>query len=420
MAHVLILSLVFPPDNVSTAHLMGDVCIGFLEAGHSVTVLTTEPHVNRDLLAEATQPIRRVVPGVVSKSAFRGADVYHSATLKRTTSRARRIASWGLFHLVTTTIGLMLRSKVDVIIGPSPPITIGLGAWILAIRHRAPFVYGVLELFPDIAVHLEQIRNKPLVALLHKLERFIYKKAAFVTASTPAIMTAIRQRGVDADKALDLPNWVDTDSIAPQRKRNPFSDEFGLSDRFTVSYVGNIGLAQSFGDLLMAAKNLEAVPDIRFLVVGDGVARQDLEQQAIEMNLANVTFVPFQPRDTVSMIYAASDVLFVSLHASVDSDALPSKVYEVMAAGRPILAVTGPNSDLARLVREGGCGSVVSPGRSNELTEVIMKLARSDETISRMGAAGRAYAEAHFSKDVVLPRLISHVEALLDTPPETR
>jgi len=154
MTHVLLLSLTFPPDNVSTAHLMGELASDLVARGHEVTVLTTRPHFNRDQAAEDAQPIRSIWGRLLGKSDLNGASVYHTPALSRSNGTLNRITGWMIFHLVSFIAGLILSRRVDVIIAPSPPLTIGLISWLLGLRHRAPFIYNAQELYPDIAVSL--------------------------------------------------------------------------------------------------------------------------------------------------------------------------------------------------------------------------------------------------------------------------
>ena len=414
MPHALILTFVFPPDNVSTAHLVGEVAIGLRDSGYRVTVITTAPHSNRDPIAEEQQPLQPLWGGLLSRSDYHGVVTYHTAALTKSRSRFRRLMAWIVFHMISSIAGAILVKDVDVIIAPSPPLTVGLGAWLLSVRHRAPFVYNALELYPDIAVNLGLLKNRQLISLLHKLERWTYRKAAAVTASTPTIHRRLLERGVPPNKAIYVPNWVDTSEVRPLPKENEFSLENRIDQHFVVSYAGNIGLAQNLDDLILAASHLRGREHIKFVVVGDGVARNEIVRQVADQELDNVLVLPYHPYETVPLIYASSDISYVSIRPSVDSDAMPSKVYRIMSAGRAVLAVTTRDSDLAALVADARCGLVVEPNAPSELSEAILRLAADPTMVTEMGTAGRRYVEENYERNTVLRDYIIFIDSLFD------
>lgn len=163
MARVLMLSLLFPPDNVSTAHLMADVCEDLRNAGHDVTVITTTPHYNLDSIAEAAQPRRWTLGPLVQTSSYRGMRVYHTLMPRKGGSRVGRVLAWALFHGLSVIVAVVAVGRVDVLITPSPPLTMGLAATVIGVLKRAPFIYSVLELHPDIIISLGMVDRKSVV-----------------------------------------------------------------------------------------------------------------------------------------------------------------------------------------------------------------------------------------------------------------
>src|SRR6185295_13463997 len=170
MAHVLVLTLVFPPDGVSTAVIMGELSADIRRAGHDVTVVTTVPHYNRDLEAESRQPLSRLWGPLLYRSEFQGLRVLHVGMPRKSGRVLSRLLAWTRFHVVSLIAAALLVRRVDVILAPSPPLTIGICAWLLGCVYRAPFVYNVQELYPDIAIALGVIRNRRIIAMLLALE----------------------------------------------------------------------------------------------------------------------------------------------------------------------------------------------------------------------------------------------------------
>ena len=233
------LTLVFPPDSVSTAQIMGELATDLQGVGHTVTVITTTPHYNRDPELEARQPLHRWWGRIVQRSTFAGAQVFHTIMPVKTASIVRRLAAWLQFHVLSVVVGVTALRNVDVIITPSPPLTMGVAAWLLGLWHRAPFVYNVQELYPDIAIALGAIKNRRIISVLLALERFVYARARMVTVIGAGMRRRILAKAVPPEKVRLIPNFVDVDHMLALPKDNPFSREHGLARAFVVTYAGN-------------------------------------------------------------------------------------------------------------------------------------------------------------------------------------
>ena len=401
MAHVLVLTLVFPPDGVSTAVIMGELSADLRKAGHDVTVVTTVPHYNRDPDAESRQPLVRMWGPLLYRSDFHGLRVLHVGMPRKSGKLLSRLLAWTQFHALSLVAALSLVRRVDVILAPSPPLTIGVCAWLLGCLYRAPYVYNVQELYPDIAIALGALRNRRAIAVLLALERFVYARARIITVIASRMRQRVLQKSVPAGKVRLIPNFVDVDNMAPRPKACGFSRAHGLDRTFVVTYAGNMGPAQGLDTILDAAALLAREPDLTFLLVGEGVLHDELRATARARGLANVLILPHQSYSVVPEIYAASDLCVVPLAANAASDAVPSKVYRIMACARPVLACADADSDLGELVRRAGCGTVVPPGSPEKLAEAVQAAMRNPAACAEMGQAGRAHVLAHYARDSV-------------------
>jgi colanic acid biosynthesis glycosyl transferase WcaI len=401
MARILILSLVFAPDGVSTAQLMSEVAADLHRAGHSVSVVTTQPHYNRDLVAEAAQPLARHWGGLLFKSDFVGVPVIHTFMPRKRGSFLIRLPGWVLFHVLALGVGLFLVERPDVVMVPSPLLTAGVLGWVVARLRRARFVYNVLELYPDLAVKIGQLRNRPVIALLRALEGFVYRHAAVVTVIAEGMRRAVVAKHVSSERVRFIPNFVDVDQLRPGPKDNAFGREHGLGGAFVVSYAGNLGFAQGLEVLLEAAALLADERDVRFLFVGDGVLRERLVEEARARSLGNVRFVAHQPYARVPEIYAASDLCVVALVGALDAEAVPSKFLRIMACGRPVLAMADAGSELAQEVAASEAGVVVAPSSAAAVADVVRALKGAPARCAAMGAAGRAYVSTRYARTVV-------------------
>ncbi len=404
MAHVLILSLVFPPDSVSTAQIMGELAIDLGACGHTVSVVTTTPHYNRDAAAEAAQPLTSTWLGVVYRSCLGDVPVWHTVMPRKTASIPRRLAAWALFHVLSLVVGVAALRKVDVIVAPSPPLSIGLVAWLLGRWHRAPFVYNVQEIYPDIAINLGAVRNPTLIRILFGVERFVYRRAARVTLIAERMRERLRGKGVPDQQLAVIPNFVDVDVLSVVAAPNGFSREFALDGRFVVTYAGNIGPAQGLESLLDAAPLLSDLPDVVIALIGDGSLASAFAERIRRDRLENVRLIPYQPFARVPEIYGASDLSVVAQAVATGADAVPSKLYRIMACGRAVLAVTDPRSDVAALVTDAGCGYVVPHGQPVAIADAVRQALAHRSTLPAMGERGRSRVLAQFERRVVTAR----------------
>jgi colanic acid biosynthesis glycosyl transferase WcaI len=401
MARVLVLSLVFPPDAVSTSQIMGDLVQDLCQRGHTISIVTTTPHYNRDADAEARQPLRRWWGRLVQRSDFHGTPVFHTVMPAKSGSVPLRLMAWSLFHLLSLAVGVVTVRHADVIITPSPPLSMGVVAWLLGAWHRAPFIYNVQELYPDIAINLGAVRNRAMIRLLYGLERFVYDKAARITLIAERMRRRLLDKGVPPERAVVIPNFVDADLLKAVPAPNGFTRELGIDGRFVVCYAGNLGPAQGLETLLDAARLLADEPAVVFVLVGGGTLWNAVASRIHDERLANVRLVPHQPFARVPEIYGASDLSVVPQAAATGSDAVPSKVYRIMACGRAVLAATDARSDLAQVVTTAGCGFVVPQEAPDAIAGAIRQAVHHRDELAAMGASGRRHVLSHYARPVV-------------------
>jgi colanic acid biosynthesis glycosyl transferase WcaI len=393
MANVLILSLIFSPDNVSTAQLMAGLAGELKARGHALAVITTTPHYHRDPSLEARQPLKTRVPGLLKKSQFAGIPVYHVVMPDKHCGKLLRILSWIFFHVVSTAVGVCIPFKADVILSPSPPLSIGINAYVLSRLLGAKYIYNVQELYPDIAVNLGVVRNRRLISWLSAIERFIYNHAAAVTTITDSIQEKVRQRIRDAGRVRMIPNYVADEDTVVMARDNPFARQYALLERFVVTYAGNLGLPQNLWLMFEAAVLLRDVPGIAFMIIGEGTAKAGLRAAVERERLTNIHVVDYQPIAAMPGIYAASDVFFVGQMPDAHTDGIPSKIYRIFGNRKPVLAVTPTESDLAQCVRTAGGGVVVSENTARALADAVLSLRASPSQCQAHGQNGYTYAQ---------------------------
>jgi glycosyltransferase involved in cell wall biosynthesis len=218
----------------------------------------------------------------------------------------------------------------------------------------------------------------------------------------------VEGKGADPAKVTVIHNWADCSAVAPGPRDNPFARQHGLVDKFVALHAGNIGLSQDLEIVLHAADQLRDRPDIVFVFVGDGARKKDLQGIALRRDLRNVVFLPFQPREAMDQSYATADVSLISLKRGLAGVIVPSKVYNVLASGRPCIAAVEQDCEVADIIQRAGCGHVVAPGDASALRSRLVQLAADRPRAVDMGARARA-AALEFDR----PRQVAAYDAML-------
>ncbi|MGI8720600.1 MAG: glycosyltransferase family 4 protein [Geodermatophilaceae bacterium] len=358
MSKVLLISVVYEPDTVSTAGIVAGLARSLRDLGHDVSVLSSIPHYNppSDVLADHRYHVNGLPPYRYSvESGIRVARCFVPQKQQGTLARAR---DFTVLHLTATVAALRLFADSDVAIVVSPPLTLAAIAFLLKAIRGTKVIYNAQELWPDVPRDLGVITNPLLLRVIAAVERTIYRRADAVTAIGQRFGEIIAVRGGRADRVVVIPNFVDTAWISPQPKVNALSEEWGLTARPVALYAGNVGLTQDFELVLAAA----ALVDVEFVIVGAGAGLAALTKLVEDRKLPNVQLRPFVGRDRVAELYGLADVVIVPLGAGHDRTTTPSKIYSAMAAGKPVLACAGNDTDLANELRVSAAGLSVSPG----------------------------------------------------------
>ena len=304
--------------------------------------------------------------------------------------------------------GLAVR-KPDVVVALTDPPIIGLAALATATKSGAPFIFLCEDIFPEVATLLEDFHSGVVNDALAQVNRFLVRKARRIVALGDTMKRRLVEgKGADPARVTVIHNWADCSAVAPGPRDNAFARQHGLVDRFVVLHAGNIGLSQDLEIVLHAAEQLRDRTDIVFVFVGDGGKKKDLQELAERRNLRNVMFLPFQPREAMDQSYATADVSLISLKRGLSGVIVPSKVYNVLASGRPCIAAVEQDCEVAEIIRRAGCGFVVGPGDASALRARLVELAADRDRASDMGVRARG-AAVEFDR----PRQVAAYDALL-------
>jgi len=372
---------------------MKQLCDDLASYGHKVTIFTSFPHYDSDRIWERYRGKVWLRERLGNLDVFR-LYIYVPKQKNWIVGRILNYASWNML----STMGGILAGKQDIVFVPSPPLTNGIAGFAISRIRRVPFVYNVQDIYPDVAVRLGILKNARIINTFRSLERFTYSKAAAVSVISENFKCNLIRKGVPEDKLFVIPNFVDPEFIRPLPRHNRLSAAQGLHDYYIVLFAGNIGLSQGLEQVLETANILKGHPEIYFLIVGNGATKRSLISTAQRLRLRNVRFLPFLPHNDVPELYASSDVCLVPLKRGLTEESVPSKVYSILAAAKPLIASVDKDSDTWRLVKDADCGICIPPEDPKALADAILNLHRDRSRGLRMGENGRKFVESRFSR----------------------
>jgi glycosyltransferase involved in cell wall biosynthesis len=362
---ILFVSQYFAPEITAASLRLEPLAAGLARRGHDVEVL-----------CEAPSHPRGVVPAefrrrLVTRRDAEGYRVSHVWVTSSESKRARtRLASYGSFAASATIVGAAMR-RPDVVVASSPPLSVGVVGAALAARHRVPLVLDVRDLWPQVAAALGELPPGRVLRTAESVERHLYARAAAVTTPTEPFRRHIADLAVRPDKVTVLPNgttkeWIAAGSSEPSREAAGFPE-----DRFVWTYAGNIGLSQDLGMAIEAARLLG--DGYQLLLLGDGTAREQLREQAGDLDGGSVVFRSSVPPEEAQVIMRASDALVVILaDVAALSKTVPVKLYDSCAVGRPVILAA--NGESRRLSEERGAALTLNPGDPAALANAVRRL----------------------------------------------
>lgn len=393
---ILIHSLIFNPDGVSTAYLYGDIAMSLKKHGFDVKVLTTTPHYNVVESHIQKQPLKWKLFGLLKESDYNGIKVLH-VPQKKFSSTLLRLIGFVYWHLISFIIALTIKD-IDIIISPSPPPTIGLlNIWIAKIK-GARVVYNVQEVYPDILG-----KNSGLVYnVLRRMERYIYDKSDVVTTIDSVFYDTIKPRFIDKSKLHIIPNFVDTELYRPVECTHIDKKIFIDNDHLKLLYAGNVGMAQDWETLIELAK-MSIDLNIDFYVIGEGVRLDYLRKQVNEYNLLNVKIIPYQPREMMPEIIAFSDLQYIFMEPEIAKQGFPSKVYTIMSCAKPLLICSPDGSPIVNFLKSIGCAKIITCSDPKEKAQTIFDWLKetNKEKLKEMGLLGLNDIKKKYSKEIV-------------------
>ena len=406
---ILILTQYFPPEIGGPQTRLAAMAAELKGLGHDVEVVTGFPN----------YPRGRIFPeyhGVFYRREIRDRVVVHRVWLYPAMGEGiKRMLNYASFAL-TSIYGLMRAAKPDYIFVESPPLLLAVSAYIAGRLRGAPFIFSVADLWPDAIAEGGFLKDGFLMSCLTALEKWSYRKAAYVNAVTEGIRDSLLyKKSVPVEKILFLPNGVDTIRYQPRSADVGLKRTLGLEGKQIVLWAGTLGYAHGLENVLQAARLLSGRPDVHFLFVGDGSARASLEQLTQNLRLSNVTFRDPVPVEQLPPYFSIAESGLASLSdIPIHDGARPSKIFPFLASGKPLIFVG--RGEGARLVQQAGAGIVVAPGDPAALAGAVLQIVSDPEAAQMLGRRGREFVEENLQWSKLIGTWIDKVK-LTSTPP---
>ena len=377
---VLFVNRVYPPVLAATGQILAELADQMKHLGWQVTVVTSQP--------ETTLPSREVMNGIFVERV-------QGIPFSRKNILRRALSYFSLYPAIFWRI--LSLSPTDVLITMTdPPLIFVMGAFFKLFR-KFKLVHWAQDIYPEIAVSVGVIKKgKRSTKLLEWVSSWGLRQYDQVICIGRCMHDRMLARGIDASALTVIPNWADTNNVRPlPREGNPFRETNNIGDRPVVMYSGNLGVAHPFDAILDAAQLLQQkMSEALLLIVGDGPRLADVQERVERDQLTNVQFFPLQPHDKLTESLSAADLHLACMYDELCGLVVPSKVYGILAAGRPCLFIGPDKSEAARVILENNCGSVLPANlNGNQLADAIVQWLGNSEALAQAGSRARAAAE---------------------------
>ena len=406
--HILLLTDNFPPEGNALAARAFENAREWANKGHKVTVITCAPNF----------PEGKVFEGYKNKwlSKKKVEEIYVWRVKTYITANEgliKRTIDFISFMMSSLLFGLFTR-KVDVVIGTSPQFFTVISAWILAKLKRVPFVFELRDLWPASISAVGIMKDGWIINFFEKLELFLYRQADLIVSVTNSFKIELQRRGIFADKIKVVMNGTDLQRYYPlEEKDENLAYKYKLKNKFVIGYIGTHGLAHALEDVLEAAELIKKEKNIRILLAGGGAERLRLERIVRDRGLDNVVMIPRQSKNQMPKLWSLCDVSLVHLRNSpIFKTVIPSKIFESMAMGLPIL-ISMPFGEATDLIEKYKAGIKVSPGHPKELSNKFLELANNKESLN-IFSYNSLIAAPNFDRRKLALLMLNHLEEVIN------
>ncbi len=398
--HICILTQYYLPEIGAPQARLSELANYFIKNGHKVTVLTAMPN----------YPTGKVFPdygGFFKAESINGVKVIRGYVFpSKSLKMIPRLWNYFSFVISSIIIGLFKLPKCDALITESPPLFLGISGYILSKIKNAKWIFNVSDLWPESAVQLGVVEKGLSLNMALALEKFCYNKAKLVTGQSREIIGDINERFPEV-RTYRLSNGVNVDLFSTNNRSTSLRDKMESNDKCIAIYAGLHGVAQGLEQIINAAKQLKAIDNLMFVLVGDGPEKEQLVQKSDKLRLSNIRFLDPYTRKDMPTLLASADIALVPLKISL-TGAVPSKLYEAMSTGLPIVLIA--EGEAANIVTKAQAGFVVKPGDGQALINALQKLSRDPSLRKQLGKNARKAVIEYYNRDTINCNFVQYLE----------
>lgn len=390
---ILIITQYFPPEVAAGANRTYEHAKHWIKLGAEVTVVTCFPNYPTGNIPEKYKGLKYLEEEIDGIKVIR---TFTYATPNK--GFFRRIIGYFSFMFSSVIQSYNKMGKQDVIIASSPPYTVGISGMVLGKLKKTPFIFEVRDLWPESIIQLGQVKNKILINILEYIELMMYRNASLIVGISDPFVDFISVKGIEKEKIKIIKNGVNLDLFQPKEVNTKLKNSLGLESKFVISYFGTFGLAQGLESIIRTADILKNNSEIHFLLIGDGADRDKLLALKNEFEISNVTILKPIPKAELVDYYSISDVMLVPLrNLSLFNSALPSKMFEIMAMGKPIIHTV--DGEARKLLEREGAGKFVEAENFKKLASEIILIKNNSEWLFSASKSARKLVEEKFNRN---------------------
>ena len=394
---LLVITPHFEPDTAPTGIIVTSLVDQWVEQGHQIEVITSLPWYEKHEIENHWKGklFRREEKESVTVTRLHPFPQDKNKLLQR-------LMSFLAFSFLAVIASLSKKGPFDAVVALSPPLTLGTVGKVAAVRHRCKLILNLQDIFPDVAVTLGKIKSRSSIKVLEKYEKFTYNGSDAITVLSKDLEENVNKK-IDRKKnppqIAVIPNFLISSSIKPQDRLTNYREEHQLGEKFVVMYAGNLGNSQSFELITKAAKKHEERDDIVYVINGGGVMSNQLKQQANV--LKNLVVIDYQPVERLSEVLATADLHLVPLRTGLGGMSVPSKIYSIFAAGRPVIASVDSGTEIERIVAESEGGIAVPPDDFDSFIFALESLIENSGLLEEMGNKATVWLENCYSSKTI-------------------
>jgi colanic acid biosynthesis glycosyl transferase WcaI len=405
---ILILGINYAPELTGIAKYTTEMCEYLNRKGHRIYTLTAFPYYpfgsdfSRWYREKNKNSYR---PPLFLNEEINGVSVMRVNFFKPgRPGTLKRIIHESSFLLLAALRSMFFFKRYDVIVCISPPLLLGLVAYVMSRLKRVPFVFHVQDLQPDAAVDLGMLGEGIFTSFLYAIERFIYRKAYCVFTISEGMRNKILGKGLSEDMVKIFYNWADIGTLKPMPKENSFAKRHGLAGKFVVLHAGNMGEKQDMRTIVEAAREMKTSEEVCFLIVGRGVKKKFVEDCVRENDLTNVVLLDVQPRSVLNEMFSSCDVSLIMQGKDVKDIVMPSKVFGPASVRRPLIVGAADDCEISKIAREHRFALTIPPEDPRALVLAINELKNDEKVCESMGENGFLFMKEHRRMETVIDR----------------